>query len=135
METKYCSDHHIILIKRIYFWKVYCKIIYGSGSFHKWKNFLIWEGEVIFLDLSKKDDFCTKNHNSKYLQNTKKIFTPWKSSKSQLSNDIKFSTQIQGMTKIWSKLKKSQKRGNFFVPNCIYERFLKIYLLIIWIYC
>ena len=55
--------------------------------------------------VKKKHDFCTENDNSKYLQNTKKIFIPWKSSKSQLSNDIRFSTQTQEMTEIWSNEK------------------------------
>ena len=30
----------------------------------------------IFGFVKKKFDFCTKNDNSKYLENTKKIFTP-----------------------------------------------------------
>ena len=84
-----------------FFQNLFCKIIYGSGSFHKWKIFFdLNRRSDIFGFVKKKYDFCTKNHNSKYLQNTKKIFTSWKNSKSQFSNDIRFSTQTQGMTKI-----------------------------------
>ena len=62
---------------------------------------------MIFWNGKKIHDFCSKINNSKYLQNTKKILTLWKSSKSQLST--------QGMTKIWSKQKKLQRGGDFFL--------------------
>ena len=61
-----------------------------------------WESNI-FGFIKKPVWFLNKNNNSKYIQNTKKIFTLWKSSKCQLSNDIRFSTQTQEMTKIWSK--------------------------------
>ena len=90
-------------------------------NFSQMKNFFdLSKRSDIFGFVKEKYNFCTKNYNSKYLQNTKKIFTPWKNSKSQLSNDIRFSTQTQGMTKIWSKQKKLHRGGIFFVPNCIY---------------
>ena len=72
------------------------------------------ERSDIFGFVKKKYDFCSKNDNSKYLQNTKKFFIPWKNPKCQLSNDIRFPTQTQGMTKICSKQKKSQREGDFF---------------------
>ena len=35
--------------------------------------FLIWVGEMIFFDMVKIHDFCSKNDNSNSLQNTKKF--------------------------------------------------------------
>ena len=56
-----------------------------------------------------------------------------KSPKCQLSNDIRFSTQTQGMTKIWSKEKKSQRGGDFFLSLTVYlinkECFVRMYKL------
>ena len=43
-----------------------------------------------------------------------------KSSKSQLSKDIRFSNQTQGMTKIWSKQKKLQRGRDFFLSLTVY---------------
>ena len=91
-------------------------------KFSQMKNFFdVSRRSDIFGFVKKKYEFCTKNHNSKYLQNTKKIFTPWKSSKSQLSKDIRFSTQTQGMTKIWSKQKKLYREWDFFLSLTVYH--------------
>ena len=49
-----CSTQVLLMNVDNLFQNFFWKIIYGTGSFHKWKIFLIWVGEVIFLDLSKK---------------------------------------------------------------------------------
>ena len=46
-------------------------------NFSQMKNFFdLSRRSDIFGSVKKKYDFCTKNNNSKYLQNTKKIFRP-----------------------------------------------------------
>ena len=74
-------------------------------------NDIFWYGKKIH-------DFCSKINNSKYLQNTKKIFAPWKSLEYQLSIDIRFSTQTKGMTEIFSNEKKNLWVATFFLGGC-----------------
>ena len=72
-----CNSECQNLINEGNFWqKLFCKIINATRGFHKkyffdtnWRNDIFWYGEKIH-------DFCFKIHNSKYLQNTKKIFAP-----------------------------------------------------------
>ena len=80
-----------------------------------WRNDIFWYGEKIH-------DFCSKINNSKNLQNIKKIFAPWKSLEYQLSNDIRFSTQTQEMTEIWSNEKKVFSGGNIFFWLGVYQK-------------
>ena len=68
------------------------------------KNFFWFELEKWYG--KKIHDFCSKINDSKNLQNTKKNFAPWKSLEYQLSNDIRFSTETQEITEIWSNEKK-----------------------------
>ena len=97
-----CNSEFQDLINEDNFWqKLFCKIINATTSFHKKKYFfdthlrsdIFWYGKKIH-------DFCSKIHNSKNLENTKKIFASWKSLEYQLSNDIRFSTQTQEMIDI-----------------------------------
>ena len=71
--------------------------------------------------------YGTINHH-KFLENKKKLTTPLKSSKSQLSIDIRFSTQTQEMTEIWSNEKKVYRGGNiFFCWVYFFKNFIKKY--------
>ena len=98
-------------------WSLFTKIFFSKlinsiPSFHK-KKIFIWTWEMIFFLYSKKiHDFCSKIQYSKYLQITKKNFTPWKSLEYRVSNDITYPTQTQEMTEILSNEKKVSMGGN-----------------------
>ena len=74
---------------------------------------------MTFFDIVKKYTIFVQKLITKYLQNTKKIFTPWKSSKSQLSNNIKFSSNSRNDKDMVKTKKVAERGGLFFVPNCI----------------
>ena len=72
--------------------EILCLILwamFNPSYIYEWRQFIpklflqnnLWKRNFSGY-VKKKYDFCTKNDNSKYLQNTKKIFTPWKNSKS-----------------------------------------------------
>ena len=65
-------DHYIIINKDIFFQKLFCKII-NETIFHK-KKFETRKRNDIFWYGKKIHDFCSKNHNSRNLQNTKDSF-------------------------------------------------------------
>ena len=61
--------------------KFFCKIINATRSFHEKKNFFDsnWINDIFWYG-KKIHNFCScQINNSKNLQNTKKIFAPWKS--------------------------------------------------------
>ena len=119
-KTRYYSDNHIVLIKSINFWNVYCKIIYRSRSFHKWKIFLIWVGEVIFLNLSKKSMIFVLKMITQNIFKIKKNFHSMKKFKISAFKQYKiFHSDSRNYKDMVKTTKVAERGGIFFVPNCI----------------
>ena len=75
----------------------------------------------IFGFVKKKYDFCIKNDNSKYLQNTKKIFTMKKSKISAFKRYKIFHSDSRN-DKDMVKTKKISERGDFFLSLTVYMK-------------
>ena len=101
-----------------FFPKLFCKIIFGTCSFHKWKYFLIWVGEVIFLDLSK----ISMNFVPKMI--TQNIF---KIRKKFLNHEKVQNVSFQTIQDFPLSLKERQRYGHF----CAINELSKIYLFYI----
>ena len=90
------------------------------------KKIFWYELEKWYFWYGKKiHHFCSKIDNSKYLQNTKKFCTI-KKFRILAFKDIRFSTQTQEMTEIWSNEKKVFKGGNIFFWLGVFSVFFEI---------
>ena len=86
---------------------------------------------MIFFDMLKKYMIFVQKLITRNLFKIQKKFSHHeKVQNPQLSNHIRFSTQTQGITKIWSKQKVAEKGGIFFVPNCISQKVKRFLSLI-----